>query len=717
MKVGPESAGADPGPACYGKGGTRPTVSDANAVLGRLSPDGLLGGTMALDIDAARDAIAPAARQLNMSIEPTAHGIVSIVVSNMVRAIRAVSVERGHDPRNFALMPFGGAGPLHATDVARAIGIRDVIVPRDPGILCAQGLIVADRKEEFVRSKRLLLDNASMETLRQLTDTLGRDADAWFREEAPFDGAQRRLTTIVYDMRYVGQNFELSVLDTEQPAQTPDADRLKRLFFAAHEASYGFHNPDDAVEIINIRLTASVTAGSHLPDINMAMPVFVDGRLLAFICNVAHHADMGGMAPGSIAGGMSEIYQEGLRIPVVRLFDAGDLCRDIFDLLLLNARLPDERRGDYNAQIAACRLGARRLGELVERYSVDTLHGAFDELIARTTRRLRDAVAGIPDGAYEFADVMDDDGMGATDIPVVLRIDVSGDRIVFDFTGTAKQVSGNINVPLNPTHATVCYALKSLLDPTVPNNQGVIDVCEIVAEPGSLVNCVAPAPVAGRANTCQRIADMIIGALAEVLPTAVTGASNGANTTAVFSGLDPHTGQGYLYLETLGGGGGARHDHDGKDGVQVHTTNTSNLPVEAIEMEYPLRVERYELVEDSAGPGASRGGLGLRRVVTPVGHRCLFNGQGERFRHQAWGIFGGCAGRAGQFVFQAADGNETILDIKPSGVSVEPGEKIVIETPGAGGYGPPDDREENLLADDRESGKFTAAYLSEFYRR
>ena len=137
---------------------------------------------------------------------------------------------------------------------------------------------------------------------------------------------------------------------------------------------------------------------------------------------------------------------------------------------------------------------------------------------------------------------------------------------------------------------------------------------------------------------------------------------------------------------------------------------------EAIEMEYPLRVERYELVEDSAGPGASRGGLGLRRVVTPVGHRCLFNGQGERFRHQAWGIFGGCAGRAGQFVFQAADGNETILDIKPSGVSVEPGEKIVIETPGAGGYGPPDDREENLLADDRESGKFTAAYLSEFYR-
>ena len=460
-----------------------------------------------------------------------------------------------------------------------------------------------------------------------------------------------------------------------------------------------------------------VAGGSHLPDINMAMPVFVGDRLLAFICNVAHHADMGGMAPGSIAGGMSEIYQEGLRIPVVRLFEAGELRRDMFDLLLLNARLPEERRGDYNAQIAACRLGARRLSELVERYSIETLHAAFDELITRTERRMREAVAAIPDGTYAFADVMDDDGMGATDIPVALKIVVSGNRIVFDFSGTAQQVAGNINVPLNPTHATVCYALKSLLDPTVPNNQGVIDVCEIVAKRGSLVNCVAPAPVAGRANTCQRIADMIIGALADVLPISATGASNGANTTAVFSGTDPRTGRGYLYLETLGGGGGARHDRDGKDGVQVHTTNTSNLPVEAIEMEYPLRVVRYELVDDSAGPGAHRGGQGLRRVVAPVGHTCLFNGQGERFSHQPWGIFGGGAGKPGRFVLHDEQAGETTLPIKPSGVFVKPGETIAIETPGAGGYGAPREREENLLAEDQESGKFSPAYLSQHYQR
>ncbi len=456
--------------------------------------------------------------------------------------------------------------------------------------------------------------------------------------------------------------------------------------------------------------------GSHLPDINMAMPVFAAGRLIAFICNVAHHADMGGVAPGSIAGGMSEIYHEGLRIPVVRMFEAGEPCRDIFELLLRNARLPDERRGDYNAQIAACRLGSRRLHELLDRYSVDTLHSAFGELIARTERRLREAVETIPDGAYRFADVMDDDGMGATDIPLELEIRVTRDRIVFDFTGTAEQVAGNINVPLNPTHATVCYALKSLLDPTVPNNQGVIDVCEIVAEPGSLVNCRAPAPVAGRANTCQRIADMIIGALAEVLPTAATGASNGANTTAVFSGTNPRTGRDYLYLETLGGGGGARCDRDGKDGVQVHTTNTSNLPIEAIETEYPLRVERYEFIDDSAGPGRHRGGQGLRRVVTPVGHSCLFNGQGERFRHAAWGIFGGEPGRPGRFVFRDAGGGETALDIKPSAVQVGPGESIAIETPGAGGYGGPRERSQKKLAEDRESGKFSVTYLSQHYR-
>ncbi len=435
------------------------------------------------------------------------------------------------------------------------------------------------------------------------------------------------------------------------------------------------------------------------------------------MCNIAHHADVGGMAPGSMAGGMSEIYQEGIRIPVIRLFRKGELQRDIFDLLLLNVRLPEERRGDYYAQISACRLGARRLGEIADQYGVAIVEQGFRDMIARTERRMRDAVAGIPDGLYRFEDVMDDDGLGAVDIPIRLAVTVAGDRIRFDFTGTAPQVRGNINVTLNATQASVCYAMKALLDPEVPNNQGVLDVCEISAERGSLLDCVAPAPVAARANTCQRIVDVVIGALKDALPDAAVGAANGANTTAVFSGRDPATGRDYLYLETLGGGFGGRNDRDGKDGVQVHITNTSNLPVEAIEMEYPLRVVRYGLVEGSGGAGQYRGGLGLRRVITPVGHDCLFNGAGERFRNAPWGVFGGGPGGMGRFVHIDNDGGEETLDIKPSGIAVKAGEEIVVETPGAGGYGDPAKRDAEAVEKDRRSGKFSAGWLKEKYGR
>lgn len=269
MKVGPESAGADPGPACYGRGGEKPTVSDANAVLGRLSPDGLLGGAMQLDIEAARAAIVPSARRLNMSIERTAHGVISIVVANMVRAIRVISVERGHDPREFGLIAFGGAGPLHATEVARALGMREIIVPKEPGLLCARGLLVADRREEFVRSRRLLLDSSGSEKLARIVEALTLEAEDWFSTQAAVSSdTSARQTKLSYDMRYVGQNFELRVGD--DGLRTVDIERLRWLFFAAHDASYGFHNAGDPVEIVNVRLTAEVVAERRAPEAGIA---------------------------------------------------------------------------------------------------------------------------------------------------------------------------------------------------------------------------------------------------------------------------------------------------------------------------------------------------------------------------------------------------------------------------------------------------------------
>ena len=460
-----------------------------------------------------------------------------------------------------------------------------------------------------------------------------------------------------------------------------------------------------------------VAGGTHLPDINLAMPVFVGGEPIAFLCNIAHHADIGGMAAGSMAGGMSEIYQEGLRIPVVRLFREGELQQDLLDLLLLNVRVPEERRGDYFAQIAACRLGERRLREVVGAYGTESVTHAFEEVIERTEARMRDAIETIPDGVYEFEDVMDGDGLDAHAIPLRVRIRIAGRRAHFDFRGSSAQVPGNINVTLNATRASVCYSLKALLDPDVPNNEGVLNVAEIAAEPGTILNAAFPASVASRAHTCQRIVDIVLGALAPALPGRVVAAANGANTTAVFAGLDPRNGAPYVYLETLGGGMGARPDRDGKDGVQVHITNTSNLPVEAIEAEYPLRVEEYALVEDSGGAGRFRGGTGLRRTVRPVGHNCVFNGVGERFSHRPWGLFGGCAGASGRFLLREGDAAPHRLPDKTGNVPVSPQQCVVVETPGAGGYGPPSERDVADIATDRDSGKFSRAFVKRHYRR
>ncbi|MBT5495437.1 MAG: hydantoinase/oxoprolinase family protein, partial [Alphaproteobacteria bacterium] len=259
LKVGPASAGASPGPACYGQGGAEPTVSDANLVLGRLSPRGLLDGEMALDPTLSASAFKPIADQLGFTLEKTAHGVLGIVSANMVRAIRAVSVERGHDPRGFALMALGGAGPLHAVDVARTLGISTVIVPPAPGILCAQGLVVSDLKEDFVISDRIRVGNEGIVAIGTHVQTLIDRAQDWFASE-DIDESVRWLE-LVFDMRYVGQNFELPVPVADSDAMR-DArfriapDVLSQSFFESHDRAYGYHNPQDPVEAVNLRLTA-----------------------------------------------------------------------------------------------------------------------------------------------------------------------------------------------------------------------------------------------------------------------------------------------------------------------------------------------------------------------------------------------------------------------------------------------------------------------------
>jgi N-methylhydantoinase B len=463
-----------------------------------------------------------------------------------------------------------------------------------------------------------------------------------------------------------------------------------------------------------------VGKGSHLPDVALVMPIFCPTQangpreLFGFVANIAHHADIGGMSPGGIAGGMSEIYQEGLRIPPIRLLNAGEIVTDVLDLILLNVRVPAERRGDYMAQIASNRLGERRLGELFRRYPPATVRAASSAIIDAVARRMRAAVHDLPNGTYRFKDVMDDDGFTTVNIEIVVEITVDDDHITFDFEGTAPQVKGNINNSWAGLQASVLFALKVLVDPDGPTNHGMLEPVTIKAPEGSIVNAVFPAATAGRSQTCQRIIDVILGALSEAMPQQVIAAGNGANLLIAFSGQVPG-GKYYVYMETIGGGAGARAYKDGKDGIQVHTTNTSNLPVEALEREYPLMIERYELVPESGGAGKFRGGMGLRRDYRALGHTVAFSVHGERHTVQPWGLFGGEPGATGYHRVLHDDGRIEKLAAKTATLDAEPSAVVSIVTPGAGGYGNASERAREQVHEDVRSEKYSRTYAHTHY--
>jgi N-methylhydantoinase B len=443
------------------------------------------------------------------------------------------------------------------------------------------------------------------------------------------------------------------------------------------------------------------TGGStHLPDITVASPVFHEGEPVGFVANIAHHADGSGRETRSI-------WDEGLRIPPIRVVEGGVVREDVMELLLLNFRLPRERRGDFRAQFAANRIGAGRLSELLDRYGRPTCQAAMEELLAYGERKIRAALRSIADGVYTFEDWMDDDGLGGPPVPIRVRVTIAGEQITLDFAGTGPQVPGDINVVYLALVATVYYALKALLDPTIPANGGFYRAIRVEAPEGSIVNARPPAPVAWRTQTCQRIADVVFGALAPALPARVIAATNGANSAWVFSGID-RRGQYYVYLETIGGGSGARATKDGLDGVQVHITNTSNLPVECLEMEYPLLVEEYSLVPDSGGSGRFRGGLGLRRTIRVLGSQATFLGTLDREQFAPWGLFGGRDGGRGSLALNAGGPGERGLGSKVAGLSLKEGDTVTIVTPGAGGYGPPGERDPAARERDVREGKVSA---------
>jgi N-methylhydantoinase B len=457
-----------------------------------------------------------------------------------------------------------------------------------------------------------------------------------------------------------------------------------------------------------------LAAGTHMPDISVVTPVFVAGSPRFFAANIGHHADVGGRVPGSIAADALSVFEEGIRIPATRLrhggANGGVLDRGLMRLVAENTREPEERTLDLQAQIAANDLGVRRVAELVGQVGIAAVTSAVDDILAYTATRLRNRIKRLKPGAYSFTTYLDDDGGGNAKAPIAVTVRVADDRLDFDFTGSAAQSRGALNVPESGLKATVFYAVKALLDPGLLPNSGLFEAVRISAPAGSIVNPSFPAAVGARSITCQKIAGAIFGAFRGLLPRdEVMASSNDVLPAIVFSGRHRRHRRTYVYLETLGGGAGARLGRDGMDGIQVHVTNTSNLPVEALENEYPLIVEAYGLVAGSGGAGRSRGGLGIARQIRALEDGTVFGCRSDSHLTPAEGVFGGMPGAPGRLVRNPGRANEEELGSKVSRLVLEAGQSIRIETPGGGGAGPPEERSPERRAEDERGGKIFSA--------
>ena len=447
--------------------------------------------------------------------------------------------------------------------------------------------------------------------------------------------------------------------------------------------------------------------GSHLPDIVLLKPVFYSGKLVAYMVNTGHHADKSRKGP--------TIYDEGFRIPLVKLYSQGKLQQDVYDLIMLNFQMKYERKGDLNAQMITNQFGADKLTELIDKIGLDTYEEFCIKWLEYGEKKARIAIAELPDGEYAFEDYMDDDGAGGGRVLIKTKVIIRGDQITFDFTGSAPQNKGPHNCVPCALKATVYYSMLSILDKSIPANSGFFDSINIVAEPGSIVWAKEPAPTSDRETTTQRIADVIFGAFSKMDPKLVTAAGNGAMSYFFFSGTDKRTQNPYVYVETIGGGSGARYNKDGLDAVQVHMTNTSNLPVEALEMEYPLMVEKYALSENSCGAGKYRGGMGIVRTIRILeesGDSMLISASTERSVSRPWGLEGGQeGGNASIKIYR--DGKLISANPKPRNVALKTGDIIEMVTAGAGGYGPVSERDPELLRRELREGIINEKWLEE----
>ena len=500
------------------------------------------------------------------------------------------------------------------------------------------------------------------------------------------------------ELRAVAQGFTQPVHLGSMVEQVPHAVR-----------SYGPSNfaPGDVV-ITN----EPFPSGVHLNDVSLISGVFADGELLGYVANLAHHVDVGGGAPASI-GAFREVFQEGVIIPPVKVVAAGTIVDDVFDLILAQIRSKHETAGDFRAQIAANATGARRLEALVARHGRATIVAAMHELLEYTERRTRAELASLPHGVYEAEGSVDTDGY--TDEPVRLRarVEITRTGVSFDLAGSDPQRRAPVNSTYAQTFSACAYALKCLIDPDLPVNDGFYRLVTLDAPRGSVTNCTWPSPVVGGWETQTRLVDVIFRALLPALPTVLPAGTKAMMCHAGFGGVDAVTNEYVCFLETFGGGYGGRHASDGPDAVQTHGQNTENAPVEETELNYPVRIDRLALVEDSEGPGRFRGGLGLRKDFL-FDRPTTFTVLSDRTVAGPAGAFGGHPGRVAEYVLIRGR-QETLLPAKTT-VSVEAGDIVSYRTCGGGGYGPPEERDPARVLRDVLESKVSAERARDVYR-
>ncbi|HUT80979.1 MAG TPA: hydantoinase B/oxoprolinase family protein [Candidatus Bathyarchaeia archaeon] len=443
--------------------------------------------------------------------------------------------------------------------------------------------------------------------------------------------------------------------------------------------------------------------GTHLPDITIITPIFYENELVGYSVSRAHHNDIGGMTPGSMPGNATDIFQEGLRIPPVKIVSKGQISKDILNLIMTNSRTPRIRKGDLMAQLSANWTGEKRLIELITQKGITTYLAAIDEILNYSEKRFLAVIKDFPKAKAKASDFMDGDGIDNKLVELMVAIETTNKQITFDFSGTAKQVKGAINCPYAVTLSASYYVLRTITDPTIPANEGLYRHLNVIVPPGTLLNVLPPAAVVGgNVETSQRIVDTLLKAFALIDPKRIPAASQGTMNNLIIGGID-ETGNSFTFYETIGGGSGGNRLKDGVDGIHTHMTNTMNTPIEEIEVRYPLVVEQYSFRENSGGKGFHRGGLGIiRKFKTKV--PVVVSLLGERQKTSPWGIKGGEDGKMGEYYKITTKGEKVILSGKTT-TTIDADEEIVIETPGGGGWGQVKQRLDEKIKIDKINGK------------